>query len=763
MHRDDRTQLLPLFLAAMVFVVLAPVFWMHTELPAGRAIERSYDNIELYQRVFPSFSYGFSRLREGALPLWNPYQLCGTPHLAHPANGVFQPLNAVFLALAPERAMAAHAFLGLALAGACFLLCARTLGAHTLPALIGGMAYVFSGAMAAAMSRPEVLATLAWAPLFHWALIALARRPAAPAAVLAGIAAALVLLAGAPALALTMIIFGVPMAAVAAWFDPNRDPDTPKMARPRGRALAHFTLAAATALGLSAAQWMPALPWLATLDQPGAVLSALDIPGQMPTNLGELLAQLLTPATDAASRLAYFGVVTLVLIPPALIHRRVRGLVIFFAMAAAMAFAWALAGKALGLAAIPPQAFLFPAAFSIAMLAAFGADRLFEKHRDIRAPRRWLPWLLLMVAATVLFYATGAMARGRILVAVAVLIPFFFAHRRPVAVACGILAALLSFTDLRAAGVNLFQHPFHDADTLRRRHEPLLAVADAQALDGRLAVGSHPLQTGLPPNLGMIHRLASAGGAGLPLTREQARWWQGLRAPDAAATRLEPAREAPDLPLLNHMAVRLLLATGDSALARGEWHPDAPRLRAVQRVQDIDILLNDDALPRAYWTPHWIDAADINAAIATLRSPDFVHGRMVALTLDATARAKLAALIPAEAALDGIDWGAAACTLEESSPERVRVQLETAQPGLLLLADTHAPGWRARVDGRSVTVHRANGLFRAVAVPAGAHTVEFVYRPRSVVLGIATTLATGAILLLVGLRRVARPPQGRTA
>jgi hypothetical protein len=44
---------------------------------------------------------------------------------------------------------------------------------------------------------------------------------------------------------------------------------------------------------------------------------------------------------------------------------------------------------------------------------------------------------------------------------------------------------------------------------------------------------------------------------------------------------------------------------------------------------------------------------------------------------------------------------------------------------------------------------RANGLFRAVRLVMGPHTVEFVYRPRALFTGLAAS--TGALLILVAL------------
>ncbi len=75
-------------------------------------------------------------------------------------------------------------------------------------------------------------------------------------------------------------------------------------------------------------------------------------------------------------------------------------------------------------------------------------------------------------------------------------------------------------------------------------------------------------------------------------------------------------------------------------------------------------------------------------------------------------------------------------------PDRVRVEAEASEPGLLVLADAYDPGWTATVDGRAAPVLRANVAFRAVPVPAGRHEVEMVYRPRAVVRGLALTLAS---------------------
>jgi len=46
-----------------------------------------------------------------------------------------------------------------------------------------------------------------------------------------------------------------------------------------------------------------------------------------------------------------------------------------------------------------------------------------------------------------------------------------------------------------------------------------------------------------------------------------------------------------------------------------------------------------------------------------------------------------------------------------------------------VLTDVWHPWWRAEVDGVSAEILKADVLFRAVAVPAGRHTVRFTFHP----------------------------------
>jgi hypothetical protein len=69
-----------------------------------------------------------------------------------------------------------------------------------------------------------------------------------------------------------------------------------------------------------------------------------------------------------------------------------------------------------------------------------------------------------------------------------------------------------------------------------------------------------------------------------------------------------------------------------------------------------------------------------------------------------------------------IDVGSAAHT-------RVDLLTRSTEAGWVVAGELDYPGWEAELDGTPITVHRANGMFRAVCVPAGNHRLSFMFRP----------------------------------
>jgi hypothetical protein len=92
--------------------------------------------------------------------------------------------------------------------------------------------------------------------------------------------------------------------------------------------------------------------------------------------------------------------------------------------------------------------------------------------------------------------------------------------------------------------------------------------------------------------------------------------------------------------------------------------------------------------------------------------------------------------------------------------QTVRVNVEMACRGLLIVSDNFFPGWRATVDGSSAPILRVNTVVRGIVLEKGAHTVAMRYLPGSVIIGFVLFL-TGLGLTAWAVRTDTEP--GREA
>jgi hypothetical protein len=87
---------------------------------------------------------------------------------------------------------------------------------------------------------------------------------------------------------------------------------------------------------------------------------------------------------------------------------------------------------------------------------------------------------------------------------------------------------------------------------------------------------------------------------------------------------------------------------------------------------------------------------------------------------------------------------------------RVDIEIETAQPSILVVAQSFYLRWRAYVDDRPAKLWRANHAFQALETPAGAHHVKLVYEDQPFRAGAVISGVTLLGCLATGLRRQTR-------
>ncbi|MBE7472817.1 MAG: hypothetical protein DPW09_13980 [Anaerolineae bacterium] len=226
------------------------------------------------------------------------------------------------------------------------------------------------------------------------------------------------------------------------------------------------------------------------------------------------------------------------------------------------------------------------------------------------------------------------------------------------------------------------------------------------------------------PNTALLYGLYDVWGLYNPLTLAgPTLYWEG--APPRSTGRY------------NFLGVKYIIASKAGAPADGNIVP------VFDGDPEINIYLNQNALARALFVTQATIVPHHDAAWQALRADDFDPAATVILEADqypASPPPRLLASSPPRlpASLSFLNY----------SLHTITLAVETNQPGYLVLPDAYYPGWQAVVDSQPEPIWRANYAFRAVYVPEGRHTVQFVFDPLIWKVGLAVSGVT--LLSLLG-------------
>ncbi|MEW5961835.1 MAG: hypothetical protein AB1801_29290, partial [Chloroflexota bacterium] len=170
MTRSQQTALL----AAAALVVLTFLFFWQILLTNLILV-----GVDPFLYFYPYKAYAAESLRQGRLPLWNPYLFMGAPLLANSQVGLLYPPNWLFIWLDPPKQVAWSIGLHIALAGVFMLAYARrSLGLGWGAALAAAIVFAFGGYLGAQVEHINQLNAAVWLPLlFLWYDLALAEPP----------------------------------------------------------------------------------------------------------------------------------------------------------------------------------------------------------------------------------------------------------------------------------------------------------------------------------------------------------------------------------------------------------------------------------------------------------------------------------------------------------------------------------------------------------------------------------------------------------
>jgi len=127
---------------------------------------RNYDLLDSIAQEYPSQRLFQKELREGHLPLWNPYPMMGVPLYQGQANYYFYPpLLALHLLVSVERVHDLLVISHLALAGWGMHFFLRGLGHSGRACLWGGLVWAWNGYLTTNLQFQSLLICLSWFPI----------------------------------------------------------------------------------------------------------------------------------------------------------------------------------------------------------------------------------------------------------------------------------------------------------------------------------------------------------------------------------------------------------------------------------------------------------------------------------------------------------------------------------------------------------------------------------------------------------------------
>jgi hypothetical protein len=84
--------------------------------------------------------------------------------------------------------------------------------------------------------------------------------------------------------------------------------------------------------------------------------------------------------------------------------------------------------------------------------------------------------------------------------------------------------------------------------------------------------------------------------------------------------------------------------------------------------------------------------------------------------------------------------------------KKLSYEVKTPAPAAVLFSEIYYPaGWVCRIDGKEVSGFRANYILRGVEVPAGEHSIEWSFEPKSYSIGIQVNTAGSFALVILTL------------
>ncbi|MFQ5963076.1 MAG: YfhO family protein [Candidatus Scalinduaceae bacterium] len=715
---------------------------------------------DLMGQIYPWRVISAKMIKDGIIPLWNPYILSGTPLLADMLSGVFYPLNLLFLILTPFTAMKLNYFIHYFLMGIftyffCISIKMDRFGGLIAATIFPFSLYVFSRETLA--TNTTVLASITWLPLLFMLVERLLAKNRLTISMLLGVVLALQFLAGHPQIAyystLSLILY-----LVFRCYSEKREW--------RKILKSCFLLAFALFLGvfLSAVQILPTIEFT-TLSYRGWNQDVLG--GLGPSDFFRLGG-------------VYVGIVPLILILPLLIFQRNMYAFFFFALIiiSFLVMVEFTHFSSLLSRIIPffrtfygANRVIFLYIFSVSILAGIGVNTLIEnfdtEKKDYLAKLcKFMAFFSILLVFVLVFaywgreviFSLSLKVISNITSSAETSEKLYKIHSSFISLmwfslSVIILSMALVFLRLRnkfgnhlfMAGILLLvlavlliqEKPTNvdlrvyfektEATKFLKNHNKYQRI---DAIDPKYVI-DRPQLNFFVPNINSIHNIYGIRGY-TPLHMSYYLEFIDLINGAGVDSSLYRSGEKKRFLWVDNFKSKLVDLLNVRYIVTSKGIKD-PQFNLVY-ADDIKIYENKNVLERAFMVYDYKVIKDKQGILSELGSDDFNPRKVVILEREPQKVLKNEGDLSVSQ-LDSVD-------IITYLPNEVVIQTESDRGGFLVLGDTYYPGWKVFVDRNEDVIYKANYILRGVYLDEGSHTIKFIYDPISFKLGWIVSLTT---------------------
>lgn len=735
-------------------------------------------------QFIPWREFAVENLRKGTIPLWNPYQYCGSPFLGNSQSSPFYPVNLLTLFLNIHWYLIISAFMKLFIAGTGMYVFLRTLTLSRISSLWGGIIFMFFGFNILWLGHPHTQSFI-WTP---WILANLVRWDRKLDLISFGLMSLLLgisFLGGHPE---TLLIVGsiYGFYSIFLYFFSG---DLSQ----KGKFLAGVLGALIIGGCIASIQFLPFLDYLTqgtalterltmkpSTDYQGrrALITWLipDFFGNPLLNSSWVKDEFFFQFNYAEAVSGYIGLLPLLMLTGLVFIKKTYRPIIFWSLLAIAGFIVAykfpiigpLATKIPGLSLIHPKRLVILSSFSLIILSSFGLESFLAPELTWKEKKSLLFLIgtlsLLGIISTIpvsggfslasqfLGLAAKSITRlpmEQVLTIIQQGLNTFTYH---ILLALIALSALLWFKSFRsmkmmiilfclAAELLHFGWKYNTGDSVAQfppDHSLKMFFARDPSLYRIISLDEWTLY---PPNTAMLDKVYDVRGydAINPKTYETYFRLLGLGFWKDPGQRLwtdSPNLNSNSLKLLGMMNVKYILSRKALVI---------PNTQRVFHTGDLWIYQNNKFLPRAFFVTDTLSADIESTRKYYFISDDFLPDRTIILDIPAKLEnSSLPQKLPSQVKVRYLDTNT------------IEADIECPSKGFLFISENYDKGWKATINGRKTNLLRANGCFMAIPVPPGKSTVHLKYSPLSFKIGGILCLAGLFISLLLtgaGIRR----------